>query len=142
MRLQDSQANCGPVAMRNALAAIGTERSTEECEKLCKTDATNGTRAVNLARAIQSVLGCATVISERQPDVALLRLEKMLRGGHATVLLVDAWDHYVAAVGMLGERFLIADSADNELVISLDPGKLLERWGNVGARYPYWAVVL
>jgi len=31
--MQDSQANCGPFALKNALSALGIERSAEELEK-------------------------------------------------------------------------------------------------------------
>jgi hypothetical protein len=143
IRLQDSTANCGAVALRNALLALGIARSTEECEKLCRTDATNGTKASNLVKAVRAIDGCrGLVIDDSRTDVALLRLEKSLRSGTPSVLLVDGWSHYIAAIGMLGERFLVADSADSELVLSLDPGELIKRWGCDGARRPYWGIVL
>lgn len=143
MRLQSSQANCGPFAVRNALSALGVSRSEQECESLCKVTGTHGTRARDLVRglaAIESVM--PSCIDETRRDVGLLRLDAALRAGRPAILLVDAWSHYVAAVGVLGNRYLVADSADSELVVSVDVAGLATWWGCEGARRPYWGVIL
>lgn len=44
------------------------------------------------------------------------------------ILLVDANSHWVAAVGRLGDRILVADSADNDLVLSYSAEQLVDRW--------------
>lgn len=143
MRLQDSQANCGPVSLRNALSALGLRRSTEELETLCRTNATEGTTARNLTRAATTIEGLSPRrIEETRRDVALLVLRHALACGRPVVLLVDNWSHYVAAVGTLGERYLVADSADAELVVSLAVDELAGRWGHATAKRPYWGLVL
>lgn len=125
-------ANCGAFALYNALRALGIERSTEECERLCGTTATHGTPTKGIVKAATSIEGCRpVVIRERRRDIALLMLEFAMRRGRAAVL---SWrsrepgDHWVACVAMLGERYLIADAADNELVLSLEVDVLAERW--------------
>lgn len=130
--MQDSQANCGPFALKNALAALGIHRAIEELETLCKTSATDGTPLRNVVRAAGKIEGCVPVrLMETRRDIALMRLMWALRSGRPVVL---SWcsqspgDHWVAAVGRLGERYLIADSADSELVFSMSVDEVEERW--------------
>lgn len=132
MRMQDSQANCGPFALKNALEALGVQRSAEELEKACGTSATNGTPTRGILRAATKIEGCnPVVLRESKSDVALLKLEHALRRGRPVVI---AWcsetpgDHWVAVVGVLGERFLVADSANSELVISYPVNELEAKW--------------
>lgn len=132
MRLQDNQANCGPYALKNALAAIGIERTAAELEAACKTSATRGTSTANLVRAIAKIDGLYPVkVLEAKRDVALLRLRFALLQGRPVLL---SWcserpgDHWVAAIGMIGERYLVADAADPELVLSYSVEELEEHW--------------
>ena len=143
MRLQSTTAACGPAALSNALAAMGITRSEDECGKLCRCTATDGTSHRNMIRAVRSIDGLmGMVIEEQKGDVAFLRLADALRTAHPLLLLVDNWEHWIAAVGMLGGRVLVADSADNELILSMDFPTLVRRWGCHGVRKPFWAVLL
>lgn len=127
--MQDSQANCGPFALRNALQAIGIDRSADELEKACGTTATKGTSVRGVFKAATKIEGCSpAVLRERRIDVAMLKLEYAVRRGRPVLLTVDSGSHWIAVVGKLGERFLVADSADAELVLSYDGAQLEERW--------------
>ncbi len=143
MRLQDTTANCGPLAVRNALKALGLERSTEELETLLGTTATEGTPTKRLVKGLLKMEELnPRVIDESREMVAHLSLSAGLRSGRPTVLCVDDWTHWVAAVGTLGDsRVLVADSADSELVVSLGWQELMQRWASTAKR-PYWGVVL
>lgn len=129
MRMQDTAANCGPAALSNALDAMGIKRSQDECAALCKTTATEGTSPKKLLAAITAVGRKGIVIKERRTSVALAFLEGALSRGRSVVLCVDNDSHWVAAVGLLGDRVLVADSADNDLVLSYDLAGLAKRWG-------------
>jgi len=135
VRLQSTSANCGPASLSNALAAVGVVRTEAECEALCATTGTDGTSARGLLKAVRAVGREPIVIDERRALVAYLRLEAALRVGRAVVLCVDAMSHWVAAVGLLGARVLVADPADNELVTSVTPDALEARWSHNGRRY-------
>lgn len=142
MRCQDAQHNCGAFALYNGLRALGIERSTDECERLCGTTATDGTPTRGLVRAAKTIEGCSpVVIRERRRDIALLRLHGALTRGRPVIL---SWttkvpgDHWVTAVALLGERYMVADAADNELVLSLAVDEVADRWYDGG----YEAVVL
>jgi ABC-type bacteriocin/lantibiotic exporter with double-glycine peptidase domain len=132
MRMQDTAANCGPASVSNALQALGVSRTQAECEQLCKTSGTDGTSARNIIKALQS-LGCAgLVLKEKRELVALTLLWHWLRKGRPAVLCVDDASHWVAAVGVIGERVLVADPADNELVLSYGADGLVDRWAAPG----------
>lgn len=145
MRMQSSDANCGPTALSNALYAMGINRSASECEVLCKTNATNGTDVINLVAAIDNIPRCnPVVIANREPNFALFALGDALRRGRSAILCVSGYgrgsqdnEHFVAAIGLLGGRVLIADSSSNELVESWTSKKLAKRWAP-----DYWGVLL
>lgn len=134
MRMQDTAANCGPASLSNALQAIGIIRSQSECETLCRTSAQDGTTTRGLQSAIKSVGRQPEILNERRADVALSFLRDDLRKGRSAVLCVDLGEHWVAAIGIIGDRVLIADPADNELVMSLSGDQLKSRWAS-GNRY-------
>ena len=146
MKLQDSKVNCGPTALANALKALGHSRSVEELSKLCKTSATNGTSPRNLVQAVEHLkescdLGNHEIIRESKGTAAIGLLIHALLSGRTAVVLVDAGEHYVAAVAMLGQYVLVVDSADEGVVQVLDRDELLARWEGPG-RFAYWGVVL
>lgn len=132
MRQQDSESNCGVYAVRNALFAMGIERTAAELEKVLGTTATDGTNIRRMLKYLATVENCDPVrIKEKRSDVALLKLEHALRAGRPVIIswtTEDPGDHWVAAVGMLGELFLIADSAEMELVMSFSVDEVQEKW--------------
>jgi hypothetical protein len=82
------------------------------------------------------------VLSERREDIALLRLTAAHREGSAAILCVDGDTHWVVSFGMLGSSiFHIADSADDELVLHLSPGALIERWRGTSRNAFYGLIV-
>lgn len=128
MRMQDTAANCGPASLSNALKAVGIDKSQADCELMCKTTATDGTGVKGLVRGIHVAGRNPVTLKATNRDHARLRLESELRLGHPVILSVDNGSHWVAAIGLLGRQFLIADPADNELVLSLSADQLQQRW--------------
>jgi ABC-type bacteriocin/lantibiotic exporter with double-glycine peptidase domain len=140
MREQTSRASCGPFALLNALKAIGIERTPEELETLCKTSMTDGTDTPNMVKGAAKIDGCTPIrIKERRRDVALLRLRFALTSGRPVVLSWCEGSHWVAAIGVLGERYLICDSDDLELVLSYQVEEVAKLWVDEGI---YEGVVL
>lgn len=130
--MQSSQANCGPYALYNALAALGIQRNEAELEHLCRTSATDGTSLRNLFKAAARIEGCTPyLIKEKRTDVALLKLTESIRRGRPAIL---SWrsdapsDHWVAVIGMLGDRFTVADSGHSELVLSMPLDAVEAHW--------------
>lgn len=131
MRMQDTAANCGPASLSNALKAYGMDRSQAECEAACGTTATDGTSHKQLIKGAKS-FGCDTsLVKATSWEFAWLQLDHYLREqGRPVLLCVDNASHWVTAIGKLGHRVLIADPADNELVLSLQANQLKARWVN------------
>lgn len=150
MRFQSNQANCGPAALRNALQCHGVSRSEQELESLTGCTAAEGTTPRGMLKALALVAKdhlevSPGVISESRPGVALLTVLESLRNGHVVIMLVDEWDHWVVAFGLLGSgdgmRIHLSDSADPELIQHRTPKALLERWKGHG-RKPYYGIVV
>jgi hypothetical protein len=144
VRLQSSQANCGSTSLYNAAHALGrTAVSLEECERACKVSATDGTSPKRLMMGVRELgLRVLLEIREARADIAAMQLERQIRSGHPVALVVDCDSHWAAVVGRLGDRYLVADSADSELVLSLSEGELLQRWANPEARRGFYGVVI
>lgn len=143
MRLQSSQANCGAAAVLNAACALGrTNVSLEECERVCKTSASEGTSIRNLISGAKTTgLSLACEIKEAKEYVALLLLAHWVTVGGAVCVTVDEDSHWATVIGRVGARYLVADSADSELVLSLSSKELLERWDSGIGRTRFYGAV-
>ena len=71
---------------------------------------------------------CGIWLREVRTDVAILRLVASLRAGRPIIMCVDKYEHWVSAVGLLGERVIVIDPADAELALSYSVGDLAKRW--------------
>lgn len=150
MRLQSTQANCGPACLRNALLCHGITRSETELESLAGTSGATGTSPKGLISALKAIAVDHSevspgVIHESRADVALLRLLAVLDAGHVVILCADSNEHWILAFGTLGSgaRIIVhvSDPADNEMVQHLRPDELLARWKGPG-RKPYYGIIV
>lgn len=142
MRLQSNQSSCGAAALYNAGCALGKTLSLEDCERACKTTA-EGTSAKQLTTgAVRLGLKADGSFKERSSLMARLWLRDTLQRGAVVIAAVDADEHWVAVVGALGGRYLVADSAENELVLSYSEGEFLQRWQHPESRRGFYALVL
>lgn len=137
MRLQSRKSSCGPAALKNALESIGIERTEDELGLLSR-QTTEGTSQPGLERAIQTIdKGDGTKLTsnriyEKRREVAGWALSSAIRAGRPVILCVDNFEHWVSAVGILGERFIIADSASNDVVEYMSLSETLDRWDGPG----------
>lgn len=140
MRLQSRKSSCGPAALKNALESIGIERTEDELGLLSR-QTTEGTSQAGLERAIETIGKgdsdklTSTRIYEQRREVAGWALSAAVRAGHPVILIVDNLEHWVSVVGMLGERFIMADSASNELVEYYGLEEVLDRWACDNGRF-------
>ncbi len=152
MRMQSSQADCGPFSLMNALKALGHHRSSLELSTMAKTTAQDGTPPANLLKACKLLAESCQLNPERLRTRSSLEAEAVLlnklRLGRPVILLVDNDEHWVAAIGLLGATVvLVADSADAELVCAADIADVMTRWGCVntttkGTHTTYEGIVL
>ena len=134
MRFQSHKSTCGPAALHNALEALGTDRSEDELSSMCGTT-TDGTSEKGIKRACKALAVSCTTISERKFIFARLLLFEAITTMYTAIISVDKGEHWVAVVGLSGSRFIIVDSADNNLVLFWDYGKLEEKWSGAGNYY-------
>ena len=134
MRYQSRKSSCGPASLANALEALGIERTEDELGTLSKQDA-NGTSSINLRKAAEAIGVEVVSIIEQREESAGWALSAFLRSGHSAVIVVDSDTHWIAVVGMLGDRFIVADAADNDLLLYYSLGELLSRWKNQNGKF-------
>lgn len=146
---QSNRSSCGPAALRNALLALGIERTEEELSKLSG-QTPDGVGARGLLKAIRAI----------QSDTVQLRGHAMTYRnrweagvglwywtsdqGRPFLLCVDDLDHWVTCVGHLGVHFNVVDSADNRLILHYDNAGLTARWGYPSAaeKRKYYGIVV
>lgn len=161
MRLQSTQAACGPAAIANALRALDLAATEDKVAKWidrvrrAEHPGVEGTGELNLARAVSERAPKAWRLTARSmtlndPGDAIDALTGATERGCPVVLAVDpeegpeGWGatHWVAVVGRLGNRFLVSDAADTELVVPLTPAQLLVRWEVPTKPRSYYGLVL
>lgn len=127
--LQADKYSCGACAIVNALRALGTRIAVPAVAKLAGTHPIRGTPDAGMRRAVRLLGFRARTFNAVGPSIhAVAALRGHLISGSPVLLTFDRGEHWVAAVGVLGLNVLIADSADGELVVSLDPKELAARW--------------
>ncbi len=134
MRYQSRKSSCGPASLVNALESIGIERSEDEIGTLSKQD-TMGTSSINLRKAAEAVGVEVLNVCEQREEVAGWLIESQIRSGHPGIIVVDADEHWVSVVGILGRTFIVADSADNDLMVFYSLQGLLDRWKSPNGKY-------
>lgn len=147
MRMQNTQADCGPYSLLNALRARGIHRGSDELTTLAGTTAQNGTSVTKLLKAAKSLSeSCGLVpwrIRENRAEIARSILVERLSAGRPCLCVVDEGMHWVAVVGLLGpNQLLVADSADAELVVGTDIAAFMNRWRYRSGTPNYEGIVL
>ncbi len=142
MRLQDNPSSCGPAALCNALEPIGIRIPSETAHKLTGCTGTKGTSERGIIRAIRSLGHRANVIKESDAGVALVALRGYLFHGVPVILVVDSGSHWVSAVGVLGSRVCVVDSADGGVTSCLETDALVGRWEWVGEKRPFYGIAV
>lgn len=141
MRYQSLKAGCGPTALANGLELLGIKRNEIELSTVAGTTP-KGTDASGIVGAAKAAGRFPSTINTKDSDFALYALHYYLCNGRPVIICVDKWDHWVVAAGILGERILVIDSANNELVLVYPPEKLTERWEKPGKGGGYYGIVL
>jgi ABC-type bacteriocin/lantibiotic exporter with double-glycine peptidase domain len=140
MRYQSRKSSCGPASLANALEAIGVVRSEDELATMSKQD-TDGASSINLRKAAESIGVEVINVIEQRSASAGWALGHYLRSGYSGLLVVDNDEHWIAVVGILGNRFIVIDSADDELVLYYSLNELVSRWGNDNDKYSGFFIV-
>ena len=142
---QTNRASCGPAALSNALEALGIARTEAELITLTGQNA-NGTSPRQLIRAIKSIGSVEATLSgdvfkvTRAGEAEVALWHCISERGRPVILCVDVHEHWVCAVGYIGGRFVVLDSAETGLVFYYTGEELAERW--VGPNGGFYGIIL
>lgn len=107
---QPNRWQCGPFALKHALLALGRFAHEDELARLAGSSETNGTDEKGLTRAARA-LGCdLDLVRHKRPEAARKALTDTLGRGVPALLCLDQWEHWVTAVSVQGDRFVVFDS--------------------------------
>ena len=133
MRFQSHPCSCGAAACLNAIIALGGRATEAELRSLAGTTK-EGTSADGIVKALRdSGYTAVRRIFAQELDAWEWLQEELLRG-KAVIIDVDDGEHWVAAIGFLGDKVTLADSGryrknvQENGVLVLPKLELLERW--------------
>lgn len=111
MILQSNEDGCGPAALANALAALGWQEVPQETIAELAGQTVDGCGSRDLARAARSLGASVEVVQERRCRQAYQQVYWWLLHGRSCVLCVDDGEHWVTAIGVLGDELVVCDPA-------------------------------
>lgn len=152
MRLQSAQNTCGPASVANALQCLGPKwaKVTEDAvtkkirlgSTIADTDPGAGTVESQVIKALAAYKVKAEELTIHSPHAAICALRGHLAVGRPALLCVDGDQHWLTVCGLLGASFLVADSADSELVTVYEEERLADRWKTPGDPPTYYGLIL
>lgn len=129
MRQQSQQHTCGAVALCNAIEALGEPALSEDkATQLADSSAIHGTQPAGLKRALKRLKLGYQEIQTKSAPIAYWALFGALETGNPVLMVVDNEEHWITAIGVLGSRVVIADSADAGTVSVVEYEALMKRW--------------
>ena len=119
---------CGPFALKHGLALLGVFTEERRIANLAGTT-TAGTDETQLARAAAHY-GCELpTVRAADPDAARRALALELSAGRPVLACVDQWSHWITIGSQDGETFVVADSAESDVLRLMEWDELRRRWG-------------
>lgn len=110
MRRQTGDHDCGPTAIANAFEVHHRRVGLRGLRDLVGTTA-DGSDESDLIRAL---LAYGAGVDEHAGDTARaaeLWLRESLAAGRPVLLCFDRWDHWITAIGVVGNQFVVFDPA-------------------------------
>lgn len=131
MRYQARYFSCGAATLSNVLQVYGL--SIPE-EKACKVTV-KGTSAAQIVKGAKKLGFVCEQYKSFDSVEAFTWLNTCLSLGTPVILCVDSWEHWVGCVGKIGGKYIIVDSAKEDLVLFLDMEQLNNRWRHTNRNY-------
>lgn len=108
MKIQQKNHDCGPFAILNALLAIGKRTSLREIKRHTATTE-DGTNEHGLQNCVERLGLVATEFTASKTEAYQI-VKDNVSVGRPVILCVEAYRHWVAAVGVIGNRIIVMDS--------------------------------
>src|SRR5665213_283880 len=109
MRIQRSPFLCGPIAVLNAARALGVRLREREVRAHSGTTKKEGTNQFGVLSALDK-LGFEFLEMNGTKQGAFHHLRDRIAEGWVGVLCVEEGNHWVAAIGVVGDRIVTFDS--------------------------------
>jgi len=111
---------CGPFALKHALAILGIFADEEEIADIAEADPSWGADEMQLARAARKFDCRLLNVRQYEADAARRELTDYLRQGLPSLVCAYEWSHWVTVVNEERGRFVVLDSRE-EAVLRICP---------------------
>jgi predicted double-glycine peptidase len=131
MILQESKAGCGAAAICNAIEALGGHAYQGVAFAIAGGTGTRGIDERGMLEALETLGYVGEPFARRRAADAVAVLRGALVQERPTIIAVatdEPQDHWVTVIGRLGDRYVIADSADDRLVRTTTVADLVAWW--------------
>ena len=133
--------DCGPKSLLNACTVAGIDLDEETVDIACAAHPIHGCDEGKLLRACDILEIQAEGRETVDPDEAYEWLSGCMVLGFPVILCVEDFEHWVTAVGMLGNSILIADPWKNK-VSSYSREEVLNWWCHSTETPPYYGIII
>lgn len=147
VRYQGESWSCGPASVVNACRSFGIKLDERRIRSLAGTSI-RGTDDFEMIAAIRALGLTASPSHTRDAKSAWAFLRSNLISGRPVILCINQWDHWVSAVGLIGNSIVLVDpartvrnKAENGVSV-LGRNKLLKRWRCKGEQIPFYGIAV
>lgn len=119
---------CGPFALKHALAMLGVLKDEREISKLAGSHWWNGTDEIQLGRAARKFDTDLLMIRRHDQAQARAELNRYLRRGIPVLLCVDEWSHWLTVVNVEQGKYILLDSREKKVVTIANWAALRRMW--------------
>ena len=126
---QPNDWQCGPFALKHALIMLGTLVDENEVSRIAGAHWWAGADEIKLGRAASAYACELQMIRRKNAQRAKRELTATLRKGIPSLLCVDRWSHWVTAVGVERDKFILIDSRHAPVICIEAWNTLRKRWG-------------
>ncbi len=130
---QEKPYSCGAAALVNVCTALGMDVTEAKVRELAGTNET-GTGEQGIIDAAHALGLVEKVRTTGAASRSWTQLRADLVAGHPCILCVDQWDHWVALIGLMGDRVILQDSTNTAENIQMNgihlmtQSELIDRW--------------
>jgi len=119
---------CGPFALKHALAMLGVLKDERDISKVAGSHWWHGTDELQLGKAARK-FDCDLLMIRRHDQAhARAELVRYLRRGIPVLLCVDEWSHWLTVVNVEQGKFILLDSREKKVVTIADWPTLRRMW--------------
>lgn len=139
MKFQQLPYSCGPASIINALRCFGIRKAEKTIRKTSNTNTKNGTSEEDMIRVLTDLGFHVKKHEQGRYPKAWKWLYNRLKDGSPVIISVRNWSHYATAIGVIGDKIIIADpdggSAKSENgILVLNKRRLKKFWYHINQK--------